>query len=344
VDQIYKYRLRTAQYDTMAPLPNDDPDAEPVSPKMREIMARLKFVETCQKIYSFAISTEVSKGGALQMGQMAKLQTQYPNERKVFLDRLLTHVKKNHYHTKPTKGDGDEEQKSSTKASAGGKKGSLMGLPFKKKNKVAVLADNFIAEAGEALQAAEDAIESAVEKVEAAAAGVAGGEAKDEGGGDELGAKITGGIDNLISPIAIESYIDKRARHITSYLEVRAPIMSWRSTCVEFISMLANTSGAVLAVLEYGTWVSITVAVGAVAMAIADYFYIGSQLAATNRALEESHNMLIWWDSLSLVQRKKRSCKLQCATVIEGSILNLISARTGVSPALPSEGGDDEEG
>ena len=69
-----------------------------------------------------------------------------------------------------------------------------------------------------------------------------------------------------------------------------------------------------------------------------------SQLAATNRALEECHNLLIYFDSLSLVQRKTRKVKLQCANTVENAVLNIISAQTGVSPALPSEqGGDDEE-
>ena len=67
-------------------------------------------------------------------------------------------------------------------------------------------------------------------------------------------------------------------------------------------------------------------------------------LAATNKALEDTHNLLIWWDSLSLVQRKMPTAKLRCATVMEGSVLNLCSSRTGVPPTLPSQGGEDEGG
>ena len=79
-------------------------------------------------------------------------------------------------------------------------------------------------------------------------------------------------------------------------------------------------------------------------MAFVDYFYVQSQLAATNRALQECHNMLIWWDSLSLVQRKKRSTKLQCTSTVEGAILDLCASRTSMSAALPSEQKTEDDG
>ena len=78
-------------------------------------------------------------------------------------------------------------------------------------------------------------------------------------------------------------------------------------------------------------------------MAIADYFYLPSQLAATNRALEETHNFLIYYDSLSLVQRKTGKVKLLCANTVENAVLALIASQTAVSPALPISGGEEEE-
>jgi hypothetical protein len=111
--------------------------------------------------------------------------------------------------------------------------------------------------------------------------------------------------------------------------------------------MLANVSGVVLAFLNFANYVAISVAIASVALALLDYFYILSQLAATNKALEDTHNVLLYWDSLSLVQRKSRAVKLKIADVMEGSTLELCSMRTGVSAALPgateeSDNGGDE--
>ena len=74
-------------------------------------------------------------------------------------------------------------------------------------------------------------------------------------------------------------------------------------------------------------------------------FRLRSQLAATNKALENCHNLISKWDSLSLVQRKTRAVKAKCATVAEGAILSLISAQTGLPAAIgvESSGAQGEE-
>lgn len=94
---------------------------------------------------------------------------------------------------------------------------------------------------------------------------------------------------------------------------------------------------------SYADWIALTVAIASAAMALMDYFYIPSQLAATNRALEETHNLLSWWDSLSLVQRKSRPSKLRCVMTCEGAVLALCQARTGASSALPGQQEQSEE-
>ena len=72
VSQIYYYRLRTEKFDVNAPPASED--EEPVDPKKKQMMARQKFVDTCSEIYGMAISTEISKGGALKIDKVAKMQ------------------------------------------------------------------------------------------------------------------------------------------------------------------------------------------------------------------------------------------------------------------------------
>ena len=149
--------------------------------------------------------------------------------------------------------------------------------------------------------------------------------------------------DDLTSQMEIEAYVECRVRPYVSYLEKRAPTMASRSNFCEALELLANTSGAILAVLDMSNWVAATVAVASVAMGLTSYFYIPAQLGATNSELSNCHNLLNWWDSLSLVQRKKPSVRLKCASTCEGAILTLCQARTGVSAALPGQNDDNEE-
>jgi hypothetical protein len=70
-----QYRLRADNYNTLKqPAYIIEGDLPPLTPKQLEILARQNFVQTCSDIYSFAISTEVAKGGALQMGPFGKYQ------------------------------------------------------------------------------------------------------------------------------------------------------------------------------------------------------------------------------------------------------------------------------
>jgi len=122
--------------------------------------------------------------------------------------------------------------------------------------------------------------------------------------------------------------------------------VSGRFNATEYAALAANTTGAILAVLGKADWVAITVAIASVAMQFQDYFYIPRQLEETNRAFHDIHNLLTYWDSLSLVQRKTPATKRLCAGQLESTILALVAAKTAVSPNLPNaqeDGGDDEE-
>ena len=72
---------------------------------------------------------------------------------------------------------------------------------------------------------------------------------------------------------------------------------------------------------------------------VMDYFYVSAQLSACNSAMQEMHNMINWWDSLSLIQKKTRATKLKICTTVETQVLSIISARTAESPALPGQAG-----
>ena len=121
--------------------------------------------------------------------------------------------------------------------------------------------------------------------------------------------------------------------------------MTFRNHGLEFLVVVLQTAGSVLAVLRQDDWIVLTVALASQFMAIIDYFYIPSQLSATNSALENVHNLISWWDSLSLVQRKTRAVKKQCVVTVETALLDICSSRTAMSSALPSEqaeGGGEE--
>ena len=149
--------------------------------------------------------------------------------------------------------------------------------------------------------------------------------------------------DDLVSPMMVETYVDFRVRPYVDYLERRAPVIANRYRALELGGMLSNTTGAVLAVMGMADFIPITVATAALCMAVGDYFYVPAQLAASNSAMQDTQNLLNWYDGLSLVQLKTRQSKLKACMTMEGAALSLIAARTAMSPALPGDASAEEE-
>lgn len=339
-----------------------------------------EFIDTCSMIYSTAIAAEVGKNGALKMGKSAQLQTSTSKEdREKFRLILHEHVHGKLYGQRVEKlsnrvassGDakaaakdlmGDEKKKLDA---AKKKKGMILRIvsktplakvpAFKKAlDKVNAIEkkidDGMEAVAtgvGQVIEKAANVVEQGQEAVtdSAAKAGVNLNEKEAEEGdekeADDLGAKKGGGTDDFFSQLSVESYVDARIRPFCHhYLEKRAPMMARRGLILDHIVMLANTAGAVMAVINLSNYVAISVAIASVAMAFQDYFYVAPQLAANNTMLEQTHNLLLFWDSLSLVQRKTGGVKMKLADTMEGGVLNLCSARTGLSPNLPGQGDD----
>jgi len=358
VCQIYFYRLRTERYDVNAPSSSEE--EEEVSPKKKQAMMRQLFVDTCTEIYAMAISTEVNKGGALKMNKVAQLKGYREGDRNKLQIAIHTHLRETLYREKPKGGkrraarkanvsDANKRAKALALAQAQalaapnvgalGAKSLLAKLPILGKllgkNKSALVSGT-AALNGTLSQQATAAM------AQATAAMTGGADDKDE---DSDGNPFSSLADDLVSQMDIETYIECRVRRVVTMLEARAPVVSRRFNLCEGGNLVTNTSGALLAILGYSNWIAITVAAASVMLAISDYFYIPAQLAATNRALQDCHNLLTFWDSLSLVQRKQRSVKKRCATTVEGALLAICASRTSVSPALPSEAGvdDDEE-
>ena len=166
--------------------------------------------------------------------------------------------------------------------------------------------------------------------------------------GDDLGAQKGLGADDLTSQMPVESYMAVRARGTANLVRVRAAHLALLSQSVHALSLGAFALSAVCAALgvamrsRVAALVPLGVLLNCVADAVADYTHLAAQLAATNKALENINNLLQYWDSLSLLQRKMRSTKAMCVKTIESATLDMCSARTAC-PADPPKAEEEEE-
>ena len=368
VGEIYQFRLRTLQYDTFMTPSEDDPDAEPDNPMLKEAQVRDAFVRTVQQVYSHAFDSEVSKGGALSHNATHRIDVQTEDTRGQFATALAAHASTALYGGKgrPSGGAQGAKPKGGKDSPSGGAQGGTPkggkdspsggaqgGKPNGGKDRPSGGAQGGKPEGGKdspsgGAHSGKPKRGGGLSKV----VGNKGGHVRvgldlqaEEGDGARARSMAAVEVDDFVSPLSIETYVDFRVRPMAAYLEAVGPRLARQMQGLEMLSQLANAAGATLAVLGYAEWVALTVAISAVFNALSDYYALTQCCTAANGALADVHNLLSWWDSLSLVQRKTRAVKAKCATVAEGAILSLISAQTGLPAAIgvESSGAQGEE-
>ena len=160
---------------------------------------------------------------------------------------------------------------------------------------------------------------------------------------DSSADKKVADLDDLISPINLGVYMEFRARKISIYLENRAPILSRQLQTLEFFANLMNAVSAVLALVGLTQWVAISVAFSTLIFSAIEYWSLHEQTSANNSALTQVHNLLTWWQSLSMIDRRTRSARTRAVTILEGAMLSSVAANTAAPKASKDEKKEGED-
>lgn len=139
--------------------------------------------------------------------------------------------------------------------------------------------------------------------------------------------------DDLISPITIETYVEFRAKAITLAYEKQTPIISDQLSVLEIATFILTSLGAVLAVpgIEKGAYVAITVALSTAVTSFIEYFQLRVERDTRNHSLNEFQNLITWWSSLSIIDKRTKQSKEKAVSTIESGILTLVERRAGAA-------------
>ncbi|GMI17618.1 hypothetical protein TrLO_g4439 [Triparma laevis f. longispina] len=134
--------------------------------------------------------------------------------------------------------------------------------------------------------------------------------------------------DDLVSPMSIEMYVKSRALPVLHHFRSISPRLSSSSSWIEVLGFCVTSLGALLAVMEYGEWIALVVAIGALLQNVSEYFGFARERSAVNAGLKDVENMLSWWESLSVVDRRTTASKQIAVGMTEGSFMVWAGART----------------
>jgi ABC-type multidrug transport system fused ATPase/permease subunit len=151
--------------------------------------------------------------------------------------------------------------------------------------------------------------------------------------------------DDLVSPMAVETYVNFRVRPLASRFEQQGPKLNQTQQALEVLVFLFQALGAGLAVITIGTtslasFVAVSVAVASIFASMLEYHNLQARVQATNNSLRDVHNLITWWGSLSIVDRRTRHSKHHVVSVMERAIISTIAADTN---AVESQFSADED-
>ncbi|GMI05119.1 hypothetical protein TrVE_jg12256 [Triparma verrucosa] len=111
--------------------------------------------------------------------------------------------------------------------------------------------------------------------------------------------------DTCFNLMSIDEYFSHRIVPLVRLYEYKAPLLSSKLTTLEIVSFIFTSFGALLAVINLAHWVAITVAIAASLESYISHSGLRQQRDILNKNIKEIQNMLTWWDSLTIVERRQ---------------------------------------
>jgi hypothetical protein len=138
--------------------------------------------------------------------------------------------------------------------------------------------------------------------------------------------------DDFASIISIEAYMEHRMKPIMKLCGTSAPNLAWRLRMLERLSLFLNAVTVAFAVprkLNITHWLVLCVTTKVLVMNVIEYAAYGMRLTAVNNGVKEMQNLLTWWESLSVIDRRTREAKTLAVGTVEQAMLKVWLARTG---------------
>ena len=144
-----------------------------------------------------------------------------------------------------------------------------------------------------------------------------------------------------------------RVRPLVEHYERLAVRLAGRLQLCEILGFCIASSGAVLAAFHFEEWVTLTVALVAILVAVVEFSQLRNHLIAVNLALRDLQKLIVWWDSLSVVRRRTDDAKARAKVVdiAERAVMQVVEAhttaaartQTSVVKSLANDAHGDEE-
>lgn len=147
-------------------------------------------------------------------------------------------------------------------------------------------------------------------------------------------------------PINAQEYLQFRLKPTLLRYTVLALKLSRRNTAVQTAIFLVTAANAAIGVAGLPEWMPAIVALSSAFYAVAEHQQLQVQLTSVNAAQLQLKNLLVWWESLSLVEQRLTECLTYLVESTEEAMhaeLTWLRPVNKKKPSATAADGDDPE-
>ena len=149
-------------------------------------------------------------------------------------------------------------------------------------------------------------------------------------------------LDDGLGTLTADEYCKIRLTPLLASFTTKAPPMVSINTCVSLITILLSVVSSVLTTFQLVTFIPVALAISSALTSWTSYLQIELRLVRTNSALHQLHQLIIWWDSLNMIEKRVSSNKEYLVQTTEAAIQGQVVSAFK-SQNKNNEGDDDDD-
>jgi len=151
--------------------------------------------------------------------------------------------------------------------------------------------------------------------------------------------------DDAFSKLSAEEYIDIRVSIILREKQRSVPFLSRAVFACDAVSILLTSAGTNFVAFGLAAWVPVLLGATAAIAAVANHLGLQPKLRATNVAVASLNKLVLWWQGLTLIQKRANVNKTFLVDATEDCVTAELSAfvSASLSAAKPKDDAADEE-
>jgi len=146
-------------------------------------------------------------------------------------------------------------------------------------------------------------------------------------------------LDDGMSILTAEDYVPMRVLPNINRIQNSLPLLNFQLSCCQILLYTSTLASGILGLLGVKLYVPITAAIASAVESIANYERFRDRLMAANGALADLNSLLLWYKSLSMVERRLAHNKNHLVDVTEAALLNELAviSRGGAKQPMKEE-------